>query len=206
MSLANLQYPNSEQLFAYQANITTILHGITGPTGPTGMTGPTGPTGITGQTGVIGNTGPIGPTGPLNNKDYYNGTVTAFTDTGLNVGNMVSILSFNALSTRNFMSTSGAGISYQGAGGKFLIEFTISYMNNGNSNFYWSFYQNAVEVINSRSYAYCNANEYTQSNCRIILTLSNADVFYIGGNYTLGSATNVTLVCNQFSINIIQLI
>ncbi len=206
MSYSNLQYPNSQNLYAYSLN-TVIPIGNTGPTGASqGATGPTGNNGATGATGPTGNTGATGPTGTISNIEYFTGTNPEFIANSLTVGSSFTMGNFTALMANNFTAT-GSAIAYAGAGNNFLINATISFLNNGNSNLYIYARKNGTtEIIGSRVYQYCNANEYAQISISCVSALVNLDYIEFIGVYTLGTASPLQVDQKNFSCNINQIL
>jgi hypothetical protein len=103
--------------------------GVTGPTGANGATGPTG-VGITGATGVTGPTGPTGPSIITQNAQTTSYTLVAsdtgkhiYTNSGVtvpsgvfSVGNVVTIVNSNAVSSITITQGAGVAMYFSGFG------------------------------------------------------------------------------------------
>jgi hypothetical protein len=212
MSVNSLFKPNDFALNCYAINTKISQAGYTGPMGPTGPQGITGAsTGATGPTGPQGNQGPTGPTGPTGvvaNYNYWYGINAQQSNTlSTTVGSNYYISNFVTASGSSTFSSTASGIAYSGPASLFLVNATIPWMANGNSNFFMTIYKNGSEIVGARSYNYCPANEYAQNSINAMVNLSSGDILQFYAQYYLGSASGTFIVITQScSANITQIL
>jgi hypothetical protein len=211
MSVNSLFKPNDYELNCYSITTQIPQSGPTGPqgfTGPIGPTGPSGgPTGPTGPAGPIGITGVTGPTGEIALYDWFFGSFPQTNYTlSTTIGSNFTMQAFTKLNGNNFNVVS-SGVQYIGQGSSFLINMTVPWSANGNSNFYYTILLNGSEISGARTYNYCVSNQYTQNTINVMVAMNTNDILSVYAQYTLGVASGTFIVAVQnYSFNITEIL